>query len=143
MPAKSLADALLQNQSDAIVATDRAGSITFWNPAAERIFGFANSEAKGQSLDIIIPENARKRHWDGYAKVMETGESRYGHGDVLAVPALTKDGRRISVEFTITLMFDDSGKPSGTVAIMRDVSKNFEEKMQLRKRVAELSRGGA
>jgi PAS domain S-box-containing protein len=141
MPASSLADALLQNQSDAIVATDRAGTITFWNPAAERIFGFASSEAVGKSLDIIIPENARKRHWDGFTRVMETGESRYGHGDVLAVPALTRDGRRISVEFTITLLFDDAGKPSGTAAIMRDVSKSFEEKLQLRKRVAELSRG--
>src|SRR5262245_44356213 len=101
MPVQTLADALLQNQSDAIVATDRAGRITCWNPAAERIVGFTRSEAEGQSLDIIIPENARKRHWDGFNKVMETGESRYGHGDVLAVPALAKDGRRISVEFTI------------------------------------------
>ena len=143
MPVQTLADALLQNQSDAIVATDRAGSITFWNPAAERIFGFAVNEAVGKSLDIIVPENARKRHWDGYARVMETGESRYGHGDVLAVPALTRDGRRISVEFTITLLFDETGKPSGTVAIMRDVSKNFEEKLQLKKRIAELSRGAS
>ena len=136
-------DAILSARSDAIVAADKEGTILFWNPGAERIFGYSSAEAVGRSLDIIIPMRLRKRHWDGYRQVMKTGESRYGHGDVLAVPALTRDGRRISVEFTITLLFDETGKPSGTVAIMRDVSKNFEEKLQLKKRIAELSRGAS
>ncbi len=137
-----LADALLATASDAIIATDRDGLVTFWNPGAARIFGFATTEAVGQSLDIIIPENLRARHWDGYRKVMETGESRYGQGDLLAVPALTKDGRRISVEFTIVMLRDAQDRPAGTAAILRDVTKAFEEKLRLRKAAAQLAKAG-
>jgi PAS domain S-box-containing protein len=134
-----LADAVLHTISDAIVETDREGLIRFWNPGAVRIFGFTAEEAHGRSLDIIIPENQRKRHWDGYTKVMETGETRYGSGDLLSVPALTKDGRRISVEFTIIMLRED-GKPSGMAAIMRDVTPRFEELRRLRRELAEASR---
>jgi PAS domain S-box-containing protein len=134
-----LADAVLHTISDAIVETDREGLIRFWNPGAVRIFGFTAEEAHGRSLDIIIPENQRKRHWDGYTKVMETGETRYGSGDLLSVPAMTKDGRRISVEFTIIMLRED-GKPSGMAAIMRDVTPRFEELRRLRRELAEASR---
>src|SRR4051795_12019172 len=88
----TLARALLESASDAIVATDRDGAITFWNAGAERIFGYAGSEAVGRSLDLIIPERLRARHWAGYGDVMQTGESRYGHGDLLSVPSFRKDG---------------------------------------------------
>ena len=101
-----LGEALLHSASDAIIATDRDGHITFWNPGAERIFGFTAGEAIGQSLDLIIPENLRARHWSGFRHTMATGTSRYGHGDLLSVPGLTKDGRKISVEFTIVLLRD-------------------------------------
>jgi len=83
----SLANAVLTTAADAIIATDHAGLITFWNPGATRIFGFSQQEAIGQSLDIIIPENLRARHWDGYHKTMATGTSRYGESDLLAAPA--------------------------------------------------------
>jgi PAS domain S-box-containing protein len=133
----ALGEALLQSASDAIIATDREGRITFWNPGAERIFGFTAEEAAGQSLDIIIPENLRARHWEGFRRTMATGTSRYGHGDLLSVPALTKDARRISVEFTIGLLHDDRQEVAGTVAVMRDVTKRFEEVRELRRRLAE------
>ena len=81
-----LTDAILSTVSDAIVAADEDGVVRFWNPGAERIFGYASAEAVGQTLDIIIPERQRARHWAGYRQVMATGESRYGRGDVLAVP---------------------------------------------------------
>src|SRR3954452_25376501 len=135
-----LAEALLHSASDAVIATDRDGRITFWNPGAERIFGFAAAEAVGQSLDLIIPDNLRARHWSGYRHAMATGESRYGHGDLLSVPGLTKDGRRISVEFTIAMLSDAQHRPAGTVAILRDVSKRFEEIRELRRKVADASR---
>jgi PAS domain S-box-containing protein len=131
-----LSEALLASPSDAIVATDREGRIVFWNPGAERIFGFAASEAIGQSLDLIIPENLRARHWEGFRHTMETGTSRYGHGDLLSVPGLNKDGRRISVEFTI-VMLRDREQITGIVAVMRDVTKRFEELRDLRRRLAE------
>ena len=50
---------------DAMVVCDAAGLITLWNPAAEYMFGHTESEVMGQSLDIIIPERLRARHWDG------------------------------------------------------------------------------
>jgi len=129
-------DALLATASDAIMATDRNGIIRFWNPGAERIFGFSTAEAVGQSLDIIIPDNFRKRHWDGFERTMQTGQSRYGAGDLLAVPALTKDGRRLSVEFTIAILRDAQQQPSGTVSILRDVSQRFEEMRELKRKLA-------
>jgi PAS domain S-box-containing protein len=132
-----LGEALLHSASDAIIATDREGNITFWNPGAERIFGFTAKEATGQSLDLIIPENLRARHWSGFRHTMETGTSRYGHGDLLSVPGLTKEGARISVEFTILLLRDGTQAVTGTVAVMRDVTKRFEEVRELKRRLAE------
>ena len=134
-----LAEAILATASDAIIATDRTGTISFWNPGASRIFGFAADEALGSSLDLIIPDNLRARHWAGFNRALETGESHYGHGDLLSVPALTKDGRRISVEFTITMLRDEQNHPAGTVAILRDVTKHFEESRKLKRQLAELT----
>jgi PAS domain S-box-containing protein len=134
---EEIAKTLLEGPSDAIVATDSKGRIVFWNPGAARIFGFSSTEAMGQPLDLIIPENLRARHWSGFRHTMETGTSRYGQGDLLSVPALTKDGRRISVEFTIALLRDERQLPAGTVAVMRDVTKRFEELRELRRRVKE------
>jgi len=132
-----LGQALLDSASDAIIATDREGLITFWNPGAERIFGFTAGDVVGQSLDLIIPENLRARHWSGFRQTMESGTSRYGHGDLLSVPGLTKDGRRISVEFTIVLLLSQTQAVTGTVAVMRDVTKRFEELRELKRRLAQ------
>lgn len=135
-----LAEAILTTASDAIIATDRDGLITFWNPGATRIFGYSNDEAMGNTLDIIIPENLRKRHWDGYRNTMATGTSRYGESDLLAVPGMKKDGTRISVEFTIVMLRDAQGQTSGTAAILRDVTKHFEETRRLRRQLADATR---
>ncbi|MGH7014996.1 MAG: PAS domain-containing protein [Stellaceae bacterium] len=123
---------LVRDAGDAIVYADADGVIRFWNAAATRIFGFAAAEAIGQSLDIIIPANLRQRHWDGYNATMQTGRTRYGAGDLLAVPALRKDGARISVEFTVLPFHDDAGRMVGIAAILRDVTKRFEEMKALR-----------
>jgi PAS domain S-box-containing protein len=135
-----LIEAILGTQSDAIIATDHSGIIDFWNPGAERIFGFSADEAVGHSLDLIIPENLRDRHWSGFNRVMASGESHYGHGDLLAVPALTRSGQRISVEFTIIMLKDEQMRPAGTVAILRDVTKRFEEIRALKRQLAEKPR---
>jgi PAS domain S-box-containing protein len=133
-----LAQALLATEADAILAVDRDGSIQFWNPGAERIFGFAAGNAIGQLLDMIIPEFLRSRHNAGFERVMTSGETRYGSGDLLAVPALTKEGRRISVEFTIVILRDANGATTGMAAIMRDVTARFEELRALRRNLNEL-----
>ena len=127
---------LVREAPDAIIYADAQGTITFWNKGAERLFGFSESEATGKSLDIIIPENLRKRHWDGFAETIRTGKTRYGAGDVLAVPALRKDGARISIEFTILPFPDRTGRILGMAAILRDVTQRFEELKRLRKEAA-------
>lgn len=124
---------LVEKAPDAIIYADADGLIRFWNKGAERTFGFSESEATARSLDIIIPENLRKRHWDGYAETMRTGKTRYGDGDVLAVPALRKDGTRVSIEFTIVPFHDKAGRMIGIAAILRDVTNRFEELKALRK----------
>lgn len=126
-------------KSDAIIAADRDGRIVFWNPGAERIFGHPASSAVGQSLDIIIPEQQRQRHWEGYRRVVQTGASRYGDSDILSVPGLKQDGSRISLEFTIAPLRDKSGELCGLVAVMRDVTARFEELRTLKRRLAEAS----
>lgn len=138
--ANTLVDAVLSTSSDAIVAADRDGIIRFWSPGAERIFGYSRDDAIGQSLDIIIPERLRARHWDGYRHVIEGGESRYGAGDVLAVPGVKKDGAIVSLEFTIIPLHDKSRQLIGLAAIMRDVTKRFEEMRALKRKLAEMSK---
>lgn len=133
--AADVAEAVLHGTGDAIVASDRDGVIRVWNPGAARIFGFSADEAIGHSLDIIIPERLRARHWDGYHKTMRTGQSRYSGGDLLSVPALRKDGARISVEFTIVPLLDAQGGMRGLAAVMRDVTARFEELKALRQQL--------
>jgi PAS domain S-box-containing protein len=139
--AATIHEDLLNCMPVAVIFADARGIIRLWNPGAASLFGFARDEALGQSLDLIIPENLRARHWEGYHRVMATGESRYGEGDLLAVPAMTKDGRRISVEFTIVMTRDAHGRPSGTAAILRDVTARFEEMRKLRRQIAEGAHG--
>jgi PAS domain S-box-containing protein len=130
---------LAREAPDAIIYADSKGVIRFWNHGAERVFGFAEGEALGRSLDIIIPERLRARHWSGYTKTMRSGVTRYGAGEILAVPAMHKDGRRISVEFTVLPFRDGAGRMTGIAAILRDVTARFEEMRALR---AQLSQSG-
>ena len=122
---------------DAVVISDKHGAITLWNPAAERMFGFTQEEALGQSLDLIIPERLRGRHWEGYEKTMATGQTRYG-SDVLRVPSVHKDGRALSIAFTVALLYSPERELTGIVAVIRDETARFQEDRNLRKRIAEL-----
>src|SRR4029453_6137141 len=100
----------LANTPDGILFADETGIIRFWNAGCERLFGHSAAEAVGQSLDIIIPQAQRARHWQGYANTMRTGQSRYAAGELLAVPAVRKDGSRISIEFSIVPFRDAGGR---------------------------------
>jgi PAS domain S-box-containing protein len=132
----ALFESIVRAAADAIVYADAEGIIRFWNAGAGRIFGYAATEAIGQSLDLIIPEKLRGRHWEGFRHVMQSGKSRYGDGDLLAVPAQRKDGTRISVEFTIVPLHDASGGMLGMAAILRDVTQRFNEMKTLREQLA-------
>lgn len=122
---------------DAIVAAGADGGIVLWNPAAERIFGYTEREAVGQLLDLIIPERFRQRHWDGYRETMRTGHTKYG-AEVLRVPAVHKDGRTLSIAFTVTLMHAPDTGERVIAAIIRDETTRWNEERELRRRLAEL-----
>lgn len=137
MDQTQLSERILEQAPDAILYADRQGIIRLWNRGAELVFGHSTQEAIGQSLDLIIPERLRGRHWEGYFKVMETGVSRYGT-ELLTVPALHRDGRQLSCAFSIVMVKDDQGKPLGVASIMRDVTAAFEREKALKAKVAEL-----
>ncbi len=134
---EKLAAKIVEGAADAVLFTDREGKIRIWNAGAERIFGWTAADAIGQSMDLIIPERLRSRHWANWDRVMDTGVTRYAT-EVLAVPALRKDGAPLSIEFTIQLVRDDAGKILGPVAIVRDVTERFKREKELRLRVKEL-----
>jgi PAS domain S-box-containing protein len=128
---------LVEALGDAVVACDGDGLIRLWNAAAERLFGFTPAEALGSSLDLIIPERFRERHWAGFTRTMASGQTRYQH-DVLRVPAMHKDGRTLSIAFTVGLLLGAERTVTGLVAVIRDETKHYAEERDLRKRLAEL-----
>ena len=136
MPAPVDFEQLVEALGDAIVVADISGVITLWNPAAERLFGFTHAEALGNSLDLIIPKRLRERHWAGFRQTMATGETRYAH-DVLRVPAVHKDGRALSIAFTVALLNDSKRTVIGIAAVIRDETQAFTEKRTLLKRLGE------
>jgi PAS domain S-box-containing protein len=135
-----LATHIVSGAPEAILFAGRDGAIRLWNAGAEAMFGWSAAEAVGRPLDLIIPERLRGRHWDGWNKVMETGATRYGAGELLAVPALRKDGSTLSIEFSIQLLRDEAGQITGSVAIVRDVTERWKRDKELSLRVKELER---
>jgi PAS domain S-box-containing protein len=130
-------ESFVRDAADAIIIAGTDGSILLWNLAAERIFGYTEAEALGQSLDLIIPERFRARHSAGFREVMRTGHTRYGT-DVLRVPASGKDGKDLSIAFTVTLLFRPDRQVFAIGAIVRDDTARWKEERALRKRLAEL-----
>jgi len=130
-----LCQRIVNDSPAAIIFSDRDGIIRLYNSAAEAMFGYPAEEVLGQSLDLIIPERQRARHWEGYHRVMATGETKYGR-ELLAVPAITKDGRRISVEFGIALLRAPTGELLGAAAVLQDVTARWQQQKELRARLA-------
>lgn len=122
---------IVDEAQDAVIYANREGRIELWNSGAASIFGYSAEEALGQSLDLIIPEKLRTRHWEGYRRVMASGSTRYGK-ELLAVPAIRKDGARISVEFTIVLVRSSDGELLGSTAIIRDVTARWQKEKALK-----------
>ena len=131
---------IVTESRDAIIFADKDGLIRLWNAGAEAMFGYRAAEMEGQGLDRIIPEALRERHNEGFRRVMAKGESRYA-ADLLAVPGLRKDGGRISLEFTITLIKDEESSVLGAAAIIRDVTARWQREQEMKKRLAALEAG--
>ena len=129
--------ALLEALADAVMVCDADGAIVLWNPACERMFGHSEAEVLGKTMDMIIPERLRGRHWDGYHKTMATGITKYGH-DVLRVPAVDKQGRMMSIAFTVAMLHAPDGKVSAIASIIRDETSRFTDERALKKRLADL-----
>ncbi len=129
-------EALVAALGDAIVVSGADGKITLWNAAAERIFGYTRAEALGESLDLIIPQRLRQRHWDGYDKTMASGITKYGT-DVLRVPAVDKQGRSLSIAFSVALLHGTDGKVASIAAVIRDETSRFNDERALKKRLTE------
>jgi nitric oxide dioxygenase len=136
-----LAERIISSSPDGIVVCDASGRVQSWSDGAERIFGFSREETIGASLDLIIPERFRPRHWAGWNTVMSTGQTRYAAGQLLAVPAVCKDGRQISIEFSIQLLNDASGGIEWVVANIRDVSERYQREKALRAELKALQTG--
>lgn len=134
---EKLSQQIIDNAPDAILYVDDKGLIQHWNSGAERIFGYPACEAIGQSLDLIIPEKLRERHWDGYFKTMASGLSKYGT-ELLSVPSTHRDGQRLSIDFSIVMLKDSQGKVAGIAAIMRDMSDQRQKEKEMREKVATL-----
>lgn len=132
---------IVEEMPEAVVFADRQGVVRLWNRAAETMFGYSAAEALGQSLDLIIPERFRARHWDGYRQVMTTGVTSYGQR-LLAVPAMRKDGERISIEFSIALLKDERGEVTGAAAVVRDVTARWQAEREMRRRLTALKESG-
>jgi len=130
---------LVDTAGDAVIVADADGVMRYANAAALAMFGHSRDALIGASLDLIIPEKLRERHWEGYRTVMATGETQYA-GRMLAVPALRGDGSRISVEFTVTLLQDPSGRVTAIGAILRDVTARWEQQRTLQRELRELKR---
>lgn len=124
---------------DGVVIVDREGAIRYWNRGAERIFGHPTSAMIGSSLDVIIPERLRQRHWDGFRAAMERGSTKYGEDDLLAVPAIAADGRTVSIEFSVVLLVDGDGGVRHVGAIIRDVSARWAAEQDMRRRLEVLA----
>ncbi|NVN98387.1 MAG: PAS domain S-box protein [Geobacteraceae bacterium] len=137
MSLTSLSEKIVQENSDAIVFSDKEGVIRLWNRGAEAMFGYSALEATGQSLDLFIPENLRERHWEGYHKVMASGVTRYG-SELLAAPGICKDGTRLSLEFSMVIVRGEDGAVLGTGAIIRDITARFKKEKEMKARLKEL-----
>ena len=128
---------IVDNAGDAIIFADPGGTIRLWNAGAEAMFGYRAEEALGHTLDLIIPEHLRERHWAGYRKAMTTGVMRYSQ-ELLAVPARRKDGTRLSLEFSVVMLHQASGELLGVAAIIRDVTVRWQRDRALKERLAAL-----
>jgi len=136
-----LSQQIVKENSDAIMFADLGGAIRLWNKGAEAMFGYSAAEAEGKNLDLIIPENLRDRHWEGYHKVMASGVTRYGT-ELLSAPGICKDGRRLSLEFSMVIVRDANGAVQGTGAIIRDVTARWQKEKAMKERIKALEEMG-
>lgn len=120
---------------DAIVCVDKNGDVTFWNPSAERMFGYTTEELMGRSLIPLIPERYRGLHREGLSRFPETNENAF-IGKTLEIEGLRKDGTEFPVEISLT-SWESEGQWFFT-AVARDITERLNVRKKLVSSHAEL-----
>lgn len=129
--------ALVEQSPEAMVLASPDGIMRVWNAAAERIFGHPASEAIGQSLDLIVPESFRERHWAGFHRALAEGETKYA-GQSLPTRSVRADGTEIYVELGFAMVRDASGELVAVLGTARDITERFQRDRAERRRVRDL-----
>ncbi len=124
MTASFLPEHILRDVADALIYADAQGIIRAWNPAATALFGFTEAEALGQSLDLIIPKHLRTAHWRGYYAALNAGHTRFG-GQVRTTRSLHKDGRKLYVDMSFSVVTNGEGEVLGSAAMARDATERY------------------
>ncbi len=124
-PTSPLDVAILDQMAEAVIYSDKDGSIQRWNAAAVAIFGFSGDEAIGQNLDMIVPEHLRKAHWRGFEAAMAAGKTRL-NGRATMTRGLHKTGQKLYLEMSFALICGEDGAALGSVAVARDVTAKVE-----------------
>jgi len=122
---------ILDDVADALIYSDRAGTITRWNRASTALFGFSAGEALGHNLDLIIPEHLRAAHWKGFEAALASGSMKLA-GRPTLTRALHQSGRKLYIEMTFALVRDAGGAVVGSVAMARDVTERVERERAAR-----------
>jgi len=112
--------AVLQSVNDAIVTADNAGHIVGWNRGAEIAFGYTESEIRGRSLDMLMPERYRERHLAGMTRVQQGGTPRI-IGTTVEVAGVRKGGSEFPIELSLGQWEDDEGH--FFTATIRDITE--------------------
>ncbi|CUS91666.1 PAS domain S-box-containing protein, partial [Candidatus Kryptonium thompsonii] len=119
---------IIQNYSDAVIALDNDYKIFFWNKGAERIFGYTLDEMLGKTVDPIVPSELKEK---GELQWLFEETLRKGYIENYETERITKDGRRIIVNLSRSLIKDENGEILGSIAIVKDVTKVKELEKQI------------
>ena len=114
----ALCERVIDALGDAVFLLDTEGVIRLWNPGAEELFGHEAAELEGRTVDAILPERFRERHWAGWQRAMETGETKYGRRQVLKTPVERADGSEVVVDLTVSFVTEE-GEVTGMAAVAR------------------------
>lgn len=129
---------ILRSIPEGLIYCDLDGVIRMWNGGAEKIFGWSAAEALGQNLDMIIPERMRKAHWDGFQQALARGGVKPGRTSMIT-RSLHKSEEFIYIDMSFEMVHGDAGEMLGSIAVVRDATKRFNDEKALRKQLAELT----
>ena len=115
---------LVEQAPDAVIFSDAQGLIRVWNTRSADVFGYSASEVLGGSMDLIIPQDLRKRHWKGFLEAIQRHRTKYD-GRPMVTRALQRSGERLYVELAFSIVLDESARAIGAMAIARDVTQNY------------------